>query len=89
MQKQKRRIINRFSELVAVKGRRDGRRISNRDVARATGLSTTTVNDYANNAVTRFDAHIMLKLCSFLDCTPGELIVIEEIEEPESRLRFA
>lgn len=73
-------VANRFSELLAVKARREKRRISNRDVARELGLARGTIDAYANNSVKRFDAPTILLLCNYLDCTPGDLLVIEDPE---------
>lgn len=78
-----RKVTNRFTQLLLRKMQRDGKRISNREVARSTGLSTLTVNDYANNKVTRFDATVLTKLCDYLDCSLDELLVIEDDETPE------
>ncbi len=79
-------LSNRFSELLAVKARREGRRITNRQVVRETGLLRHTVDSYAKNAVTRYDSHIVLTLCRYLDCTPADFFVVEQVEEdPEWR----
>jgi len=74
-------LVNRFKELLAVKERREKRKISQREVARETGLTKRTVDSYAKNSLTRYDAPIVLKLCNYLGCTPGDLLVIEEVEE--------
>lgn len=78
-----RKVTNRFTQLLLRKMQRDGKRISNREVARSTGLSTLTVNDYANNKVTRFDATVLAKLCTYLDCSLDELLVMEDEDAPE------
>jgi transcriptional regulator with XRE-family HTH domain len=76
-------LSNRFTELLAVKARREQRRISQREVARETGLAKRTVDSYARNEVTRYDAPVVLALCKYLGCDAGELLVIEEVEESE------
>lgn len=80
------RVVNRFKELLAVKERREQRSISQRDVAAATGLSRSAIDSYAANIPTRYDARVILALCEFFDCTPGDLIVIEDAAEEESCL---
>jgi putative transcriptional regulator len=75
-------LANRFSELLAIKSRQEGRRISRREVCEATGLSRSAIDSYARNAVTRFDAPIVLALCTYFECEPGELLIIEEVDEP-------
>lgn len=79
----KRVLSNRFMELLAVKARLEHRKISQREVARETGLAKRTVDSYAKNEVTRYDAPVVLALCKYLGCEAGELLVIEEIEESE------
>jgi DNA-binding Xre family transcriptional regulator len=77
------RIVSRFSELLAIKARREGRKISKRQVGIETNLPKKTIDRYANNHVTRFDESSVLALCKYLDCNVGDLLVIEEIESPE------
>lgn len=78
-------ILNRFTELLAIKGRKEGRNISRREVAEKTGLAKATVDAYGNNTVTRFDAGILLTMCEYLDCTLQEFLVVEEREQsPET-----
>ncbi len=75
-----RRVVSRLSELLAAKARREGRgRISIAQVCEETGLARTTVDGYAHNTVTRYDAPVLLALCDYLGCEPGDLLVIEEV----------
>ncbi|MBK9751829.1 MAG: helix-turn-helix transcriptional regulator [Chloroflexi bacterium] len=76
-------LSNRFTELLAIKARREKRRISQREVARETGLAKRTVDSYARNEVTRYDAPVVLALCNYLGCDAGELLVIEDVEDPQ------
>jgi len=76
---EKQRLSNRFSELLAIKSRREGRRITNRQVVRETGLLRHTVDSYAKNEVTRYDAHIVLTLCNYLGCSVAEFFVVEQV----------
>lgn len=75
------RIVNRFKELLAIKERRENRSISQRDVAEELGLAKTTVDSYARNDVTRFDSHVVMKLCNYLGCSVGDLLVMEQVDE--------
>ena len=79
-----RRVVSRFRELLAIKERRENRRISQREVARDTGIPKTTIDRYARNEVARFDEPTIRGICDYFDCTVGELLVIEEIEIPET-----
>jgi transcriptional regulator with XRE-family HTH domain len=75
------RLVNRFQELVAVKERREGRRISQRTAAEEMGLTQVTIGRYSRNELSRYDESIVLAMCNYLGCTVGELLVIEEFEE--------
>ncbi len=81
MARKQRVIANRFTELLAVKMRREGRKITHEMIAAATGLSTTTVGSWARNEVTRFDTPVVLVLCDYFDCGLGDLLVIETVED--------
>lgn len=75
------RIINRYQELLAIKERNERRRITQRIAAKETGLTTVTIGRYSRNEVTRYDEPIVLALCQYLNCTVGEFLVIEEVDE--------
>lgn len=72
------RIANRFRELLAIKGRNEGKNISQREVAEVTGLSKTTVDRIARNETSRYDEHVLLAICNYFDCSVGELLIIQE-----------
>jgi DNA-binding Xre family transcriptional regulator len=73
-------LQNRFSELLARKERKEKRSISRRKVAQETGVGLSSVQNWAVNEVTRYDAFQITVFCEYLECTPGELLVIEEVE---------
>jgi DNA-binding Xre family transcriptional regulator len=72
-------LQNRFSELLARKERKEGRSISRRVVAHETGIGLSSVQNWATNTVTRYDALQITTFCEYLHCTPGDLLVIEDI----------
>lgn len=75
-----RRIRNRYQELLAVKERREGRKITQRTAAKEIGVVTVTIGRYARNEVERYDEDVILAMCNYLGCTIGEFLVIEEVE---------
>lgn len=79
-------IVNRFRELLAIKERHEKRKLSQRTVAEETGLSKSTVDRYARNEITRYDEDVVLTLCQYLGCQPGDLLVIEEVEGDDTAL---
>jgi len=73
-------------ELLAAKARREGRgRITISQVCEETKLARATVDGYVHNTITRYDAHVIQMLCDYLDCKPGDLLVIEEVEDPQMK----
>ena len=74
------KVQNRFSELLAKKERIEERQISRRVVALETGISLSSVQNWATNNLTRFDAHQIEVFCQYLKCKPGDLIVLAEEE---------
>lgn len=75
------RIRNRYQELLSIKERREGRRITQRVAAEEIGVTTVTIGRYARNEVERYDESTILAMCKYLGCTLGEFLVIEEVEE--------
>lgn len=77
-------LKNRFSELLAIKMRKEMRKISWRDVSRETGLTRVSIHAYAKNEVSRYDSHVVVSLCNYLGCSPAEFFVIEDIEDVDA-----
>ena len=78
-------VQNRFSELLARKARLEQRKISVRGVAREfeeLGFDTrlSSIQSWSTNSVTRFDEQQITEFCQYLDCTPGELLVLVEVD---------
>lgn len=67
-------INNRFGVLLAEKQMNERRRISLSEVARETGIAWPTLQAWANNTVTRYDAPILDALCAYFGVQPGELL---------------
>lgn len=66
--------------LLAERQRRTGKRTSLRAVARETGLNEYTVRGFANNSLNEYPKRAITALCLYLDCTPGDLLILEEIK---------
>jgi putative transcriptional regulator len=78
------RIENRFTELLERKRRRDkAKKWTYREIADETGISPATLTRYAQQRHNQFDNDTLAKLCEFLDCTVGDLLVlVDEDAEP-------
>lgn len=71
------KIVNHFRILLAQKATRLQKNIALQDVQRETGIAWSTLNAWANNRVTRYDAPVIQALCEYFDCQVGDLLVFE------------
>lgn len=67
-------IRNRFKILLAQKELQDGQKYTYDDIRQLTGISPTTLSNYAQGTVTRFDEPTLVSLCNFFECELAELI---------------
>lgn len=75
-------IENRLIELLAEKRRKDKRRWSYRDVYEKTGITPATLSRFAQQKHNLYDGDILAKLCTFLECNVGDLLVVVEDTDP-------
>jgi DNA-binding Xre family transcriptional regulator len=71
-------VINRFAFLLSEKERKENKSISYADIFQETGIARSTLSKWATNKVRKYDADTIEKLCSFLGCRPGDLIILVE-----------
>jgi DNA-binding Xre family transcriptional regulator len=76
-------LQNRFKELLKEKGRQRGRKITLLEAADAMQLSRKTLESWAKNNLTRFDAFVIIRICEYLDCSVGDLLVLVEIGDSD------
>lgn len=69
-------------QLLSQRESREKRRISYREIARATGLPTSTISRMARDEVTRFEAETLSALCAYFECALGDLLVYEKDGRP-------
>ena len=67
-------VYNRLKILIAEKEYRDKRKLTYRTIALETGISTATLTLYMRQGVKSFDTETIEKLCTYLECQPGDLI---------------
>jgi putative transcriptional regulator len=72
------KIVNHFRILLAQKATKQQQNIALMDVQRETGIAWSTLNSWANNQVTRYDAPVIQALCEYFGCQVGELLVFEK-----------
>jgi DNA-binding Xre family transcriptional regulator len=76
-------VKSNFAVLLAERQKRDGKRTSLRSIARATGLNEYTVRGFANDTLSEYSRKSIAALCRYLDCTPGDLLVLEEVQDTD------
>jgi DNA-binding Xre family transcriptional regulator len=68
----------RLQELLQEKAQREGRQtITQEEVVAATGISRPTVSDWLRDRVDRLDRRTIVKFCDYLECSIGDLLVLE------------
>lgn len=67
-------IRNRFKVALAEKETRDGRRYTYADILAATGVSTSTLTDWAQGKLNKIALPTLAALCNFFECQPGDLL---------------
>ena len=71
------RIHNALLEMLARK------RMKMAGLSRQTGIAYSTINNFANERVERVDLKTLARICSALDCQPGDLL--ECVPDEEAR----
>lgn len=77
-------IYNRLKILIAEKEFREGRKLTYRTISKETGISTATLVLYMKQGVKNIDTGTLEKLCEYLDCQPGDLLMYSP-EPPEPK----
>ena len=73
----------RYSILLAEKEVRDGRRWTQKDVLEATGIDYQALLRYAHNEVHGYSTQALVRLCNFLECEIGDLLVfVKDADRP-------
>ncbi len=76
------RVVNRVSELVAIKSRELNRRITANEISQKTGIPEKTIWLWLNNKVNRFDGEKLVAFAEFLEVSVSDLLTtIEETED--------
>lgn len=67
-----------FAVLLAERQKTAKRRVSLRAISRATGVPEYTVRGFANDTLSEYPRRAIAALCNYLNCTPGDLLVLED-----------
>jgi putative transcriptional regulator len=60
---------------MAIKARKQGRRVTYSDITAASGIYNTTLTRLANDKADLIGKSTMDRLCAFFDCQPGDLFI--------------
>jgi len=82
-------IENRFKELLKLKAQSENRKLPRRLIAKETGISLTSVQNWASNQITQYQEAQIIAFCKYLNCTIDELLVIVGDDEESPRLAVA
>lgn len=72
------KLKNRLLILLTDKERKENRRISQTEVARAIGVSNHTIANWIRNDVTKIETSIVEGLCEYFQCDLTDLLYFEE-----------
>jgi DNA-binding Xre family transcriptional regulator len=76
-------LKNRLLDLMHQKEDAVGRRITQAEIARATGLPENTISRWVNTGIVkRVEHEVVLKLCEYFGCNIGDLLYIDW-DEPD------
>lgn len=78
-------VNNRLAILLAEKRMKEKRSIPLTEVSEATGIPHKTLFAWANNAVTRFDVHVIDAICQYFGVNPGDLFEYIEDDPPKKK----
>lgn len=83
--KKKGRVVVRsaLQILVAQKGMNEKRNITNREIAKATGLSPNTVGTWMSpaNEIKHVHSDVIVALCNWVPCDISDLLYLDSIEQ--------
>ena len=77
------KLRNRLAELMAEYHTRTGQKLTQEIVREKTGVAQSTLSNYINNTVTRYDADTVIRLMHYFKVGPDEFfVVIDNKDEP-------
>jgi DNA-binding Xre family transcriptional regulator len=79
------RLKNRLLDLLADKEKKEQRRISQSEVARAVKVTPSTISGWIYQETRRIDEHVVIGLCEYFNCKIEDLIYISDEDEETSK----
>jgi DNA-binding Xre family transcriptional regulator len=76
-------VTSQFRALLNRKAKAEGKRIRLRELAKTLDLSYYTLNELAHDRLEHYPRDVLAKLCDYLDCTVGQLLVLTDMPDYE------
>ncbi|MBD3252008.1 helix-turn-helix domain-containing protein [Candidatus Uhrbacteria bacterium] len=71
-------LKNRLRILMAEYSHSTGESLSQRDLARATGIAESTISSYVTNKVERYDKRVVTTLINFFGCSVDDFFELQD-----------
>ena len=78
----------RIRELMAIKGRKEKRRVTYDDIFDTVGVNKTTLVKLANDRAAMIGTSVIDRLCAYFECQPGDLFLYIPDEKLSSYYGF-
>ena len=82
-------ITNRLGELMAERRRLTGERLSQDDLAAATGIAQSTISAYVTNRTLRYDVRVVARLLEYFGVGLSDFFVYDPDEIEKDRVVLA
>lgn len=69
--------MSRFTNMLARKEQRDGKRYTQKEIAELTNSSEATISRWMKGKIQGSNLATVYRLCDWLECEVGELVVID------------
>jgi len=79
------RLRNRVLLFLTDKEKRERRRITQSEIARAINVSPTTIGAWIREDVTKIEEHVLLGLCDYFGVTFDQLLYVEDSDEAAAK----
>lgn len=70
-------VATRLKLLISEKEFTERRRLTYETISNETGIATSTLTDWVNSNVKRFDGDTIAKLCEYFNCNISDLLVLQ------------
>lgn len=71
-------VATRLKILISEKEFRENRKLTYEVINSETGVAGSTLVEWANNRVKRYDESVIAKLCEYFNCDIGDLLVLQK-----------